>query len=314
MSAQRTYPIALAHGIARFDFLRDSIESRTRKLFGDVFDRILLHLNSHGIRLQTDRLHYFRGILSYLEDDGFDVHHTRTSFAKRLEDRANDLKAQVELIINSTGADKVHVIAHSMGGLDARFMIARLGMAERVASLTTIGTPHLGTSFADEGLKDGGDKLIALLGDVIDLRGFADLSRDACRLFNNSIHRSEAANSVFYQTYSSAEERPMIFRPLQIAWDIINREEGENDGLVPVTSQAWLAELAGDEGASKKVVQKKFPIPADHLNEVGWWDLNEIHGDGPFHELDARTEYEQAIKQVYLDIARDLRTQFPVSV
>ena len=42
----------------------------------------------------------------------------------------------------------MHLIAHSMGGLDARHMIVREGMAERVASLTTVGTPHNGTPVA----------------------------------------------------------------------------------------------------------------------------------------------------------------------
>ena len=39
-----------------------------------------------------------------------------------------------------------------MGGLDARYLISRLGMADRVLSLTTLGTPHRGTSFADWGV------------------------------------------------------------------------------------------------------------------------------------------------------------------
>lgn len=72
-----------------------------------------------------------------------------------------------------------------------------------------------------------------------------------------------------------------------------------------------MAELVADDGSSKKIVQKRFPIQVDHLNEVGWWDLNEIWGDGAFNKLDSRTNYELAIKQVYLDIARDLRARFP---
>lgn len=91
MTTQQTHPIALAHGIARFDFLRKSIEINSRKLFGDVFEQLLSHLASHGIQIQTDQLHYFRGIRTYLEDDGFDAHHTNVSFAKSLESRANDV-------------------------------------------------------------------------------------------------------------------------------------------------------------------------------------------------------------------------------
>jgi pimeloyl-ACP methyl ester carboxylesterase len=45
------------------------------------------------------------------------------------------------------GDQKVHVIAHSMGGLDARSLIA--GDATNIASLTTLGTPFRGTLAAD---------------------------------------------------------------------------------------------------------------------------------------------------------------------
>jgi triacylglycerol esterase/lipase EstA (alpha/beta hydrolase family) len=312
MSAQRTYPIALAHGIARFDFLRRSIEAGFRRRFGDVFDEILSQLASHGIKVETDRLHYFRGIKSFLEEDGFDPYHTNVSFAESIQNRAALLKSQIEGILSSTGADKVHIIAHSMGGLDSRFMIARMGMADRVASLTTIGTPHLGTSLADVGLREGGEELIQILEQAIDLRGFGDLARDSCAAFNDALRNMEAANDVFYQTYASAQDRPGIFGLLKPSWDIINREEGENDGLVPVTSQKWVPELTADDGRTKTIVQKRFPIPADHLNEVGWWDLDELRGDGPFRRLDQRDDFELAIKHVYLEIARGLRAQSPV--
>ena len=45
--------------------------------------------------------------------------------------------------------DRVVIIAHSMGGLDARYMISRLGMDDRVTALVTITTPHRGSPYAD---------------------------------------------------------------------------------------------------------------------------------------------------------------------
>ena len=35
--------------------------------------------------------------------------------------------------------------------------------------------------------------------------------------------------------------------------------------------------LVSDDGTIKMVAQNEFPIPADHLDEMGWWNLNEIH-------------------------------------
>jgi hypothetical protein len=44
---------------------------------------------------------------------------------------------------------RVHLIAHSRGGLDARWVIVQPGMHHKIASLTTIGTAHQGTTFID---------------------------------------------------------------------------------------------------------------------------------------------------------------------
>lgn len=44
---------------------------------------------------------------------------------------------------------KVNLVAHSMGGLDARYLVASLGYGDRVASVTTISSPHGGSAVAD---------------------------------------------------------------------------------------------------------------------------------------------------------------------
>ena len=313
MATPKTFPIALAHGIARFDILREIVlQNKKPNPISKFFNSLLDRLAGRGVK--TDMLHYFRGIRSHLQDAGFSAHHTSAGFGESLQTRAGLLKTQLEGILASTGAEKIHIVAHSMGGLDARFVIAKLGMAGRVASLTTIGTPHFGSSFADFMLNEkGSNDLIKLVAPVIDLGGFRDLTRDACRRFGDEVRNAEAASGVFYQTYASSEARQQVYIFLQHSWDVIKKAEGENDGLVSLTSQAWQAEVVGDGGVVNKVVQKKFPVPADHLNEVGWWDPNEIHGTGPLHRLGAHDKYEDAIRNVYRDIAKDLRARFPVA-
>lgn len=44
---------------------------------------------------------------------------------------------------------KVNLVAHSMGGLDARYLVSALGYGDRVASVTTISSPHRGSAVAD---------------------------------------------------------------------------------------------------------------------------------------------------------------------
>jgi triacylglycerol lipase len=197
-----TYPILLAHGVARFDFLREHF-----------LDRLGLPADI------GDRTHYFRNIRSHLSKNGFpNVHHTEVEFAGSVGERAADLKKEVERVLSvSRPHTKVHIIGHSMGGLDARHMIVELGMAERVCSLTTVGTPHKGSSFADWGAEHRGEAAVRALHEVIDLDGFLDLKTGACADFNRRAEAAEADNGVFYQTYTCWEEDPKrVFGPLQL--------------------------------------------------------------------------------------------------
>jgi triacylglycerol lipase len=276
-------PIALAHGIARFDILREILIQKSgipETEFGDKF-------------------YYF---------NGFEVHHTRVNFAGSVDVRARQLSDQINQILTGRTTDKVHIIAHSMGGLDARHMIVDIdGMAEKVASVTTIGTPHLGTSFADFGISRGGSFVIKGLEPFINLDGFNDLTTTACEAFNRRAKDEEASNTVVYRTYASAEEHDLVFLPLQLSWSIISRLEGENDGLVSVRSQQWESELMGSDGSRKTIEQFKFPIPADHLNEAGWWDLQETNPLLGLLEAEKLAgEYESRIKAIYLEIAKKL--------
>jgi triacylglycerol lipase len=304
-----TYPIVLAHGIARFDVLGDLLTRELQGLAGTAeIDRFLGGLRGLGIPAQPDSLTYFKGIASYLSAHGFEVHTTRVSFAAGVEQRSCDLRDAINGI-PSLGKGKFHIIAHSMGGLDARHMIVKLGMADRVSSLTTIGTPHLGTSFADVGLEEGGSELIEAAKSVLDLGGFKDLTTVVCRKFNDDpvVRAAEATNAVAYQTYASSEELAKVFGPLKPSWEIINEREGENDGLVPTTSQAWEAQRDDGQGHVKQIGQNRFPVSADHLNEVGWWTLDRLRGEplslGLLGEPGA---YEQSIRDVYLGIAQGL--------
>jgi len=197
----------------------------------------------------------------------------------------------------------VHIIAHSMGGLDARHMIVDLGMADKVASLTTIGTPHRGTVLADHVLSHGGVLLMDVLKRVTNVDGFADLTITKCEEFNRRAEDSEARNEVAYQTYASAEDFRRVFAPLIPSWLFINEHAGQNDGLVPFTSQQWTEELIASDGQRKKVLRKEFPFPADHLNQVGWWDPQEAIL-GFTSVLKQAANYEARIKNVYLEIAQ----------
>lgn len=287
-------PIILVHGIARFDVLLE-IQRRKFNLPENAFD---------------DEFQYFKNIKTHLEANGFqNVFHSNQDFAGSVDLRAEQLRDRVNQVLAETGASQVHLIAHSMGGLDARRMIVDFAMADKISALTTVGTPHLGTSLADHVIKNGGFFLMEALKKVVrlDLDGFGDLTQTACEEFNRRAEEQEAANQVVYQTYASFEDLSDIFVPLLPSSLFIRNNEGRNDGLVSFTSQKWKPELTASNGAHKSVAQKEFPMPADHLNQIGWWDLEEAVNPLVGGTLaNQKAHFENKIKQVYLDIAMNL--------
>lgn len=265
-----SYPIILAHGICAFD-------SPMRPISGQD-------------NTEDDARHYFRKIRSTLMAHGFTVFHSRVSWAGSLEKRAEDLG---EVLRRITGGfsrwPRVHIIGHSMGGLDARWMTFRFRMEDRVASITTIGTPHHGSSYADWGLKRFGRLLGAVRYLGLSLEGLRDLTREACRHRNTLMKDFEEHCGVAYQTVTGAQPIERIFAPLRFSYRLIWREEGENDGLVSLVSAGW---------EESRILER---MDADHLNQIGWWDPAE--GRAGFD----REAFEAKIRETYVRIAAGLR-------
>ena len=261
---------------------------------------------SHGIAPFGRPETYFKGIAVHLRALGYDAYHTKVSFARSLKERATDLAMEIRRILFASDSERVHIVAHSMGGLDARYAIAQLGMDKHVASLTTIGTPHAGTPFADWGVAHKGDRIISALRSLMHFEGFFDLTTDACRKLNLELEPIESGNPVHYIAYSSHEERRKVFAPLRFSWELINQQEGPNDGLVPVSSQRWKSFLAGDKSPYKLVMQCEIPFGCDHLNQIGHWDPQEagwLEWLQPWKVAKGSRSYEEKVRRVYVEIA-----------
>ncbi len=269
MTLRNEFPIVLAHGICRFDHLLNMTFGLDNK--------------------KDDSLHYFKRIRSTLVTEGFSVWHSNVSWSAGVDRRADQLKAELLKLTNEfRDHRKVHIIAHSMGGLDARHMIYEHKMEDFVASLTTIGTPHRGTSFADWGVKRAG-RIVPFLKNLgLDITGFLDLTTEKCEAFNARAENFESRNSVKYQSFAGSQERNRTFWALQFPQSIISDEEGNNDGLVSVDSAKWRGDFFVKE------------LDTDHLNEVGWCDAAEPE------YLFARDAFEQRIRELYCEIARSL--------
>ncbi len=65
---------------------------------------------------------------------------------------AEQLAEKATAVITETGADRVDLVGHSMGGLVIRYFIEKLGGASLVGTAITLGSPHGGTKMAALGL------------------------------------------------------------------------------------------------------------------------------------------------------------------
>lgn len=61
---------------------------------------------------------------------------------------AAQLAREIEEICEETDYERIHIVAHSLGGLIARYYVTRLGGDERVHTVVTLGSPHHGTHLA----------------------------------------------------------------------------------------------------------------------------------------------------------------------
>jgi triacylglycerol lipase len=117
-------------------------------------------------------LDYWFGIVEAMEDEGARVFVTSVSPVHSSYVRGELLLAQIEDILAQTGAAKVHLIGHSQGGLDARYVAGV--RPDLVRSVTTVATPHQGADlagFISDNIDDEGNllgALLNLLGPVIE--------------------------------------------------------------------------------------------------------------------------------------------------
>lgn len=93
----------------------------------------------HGMGFRDHKiLNYWGRIPKELEKMGCRIYFGGQDSNGSIETNAAIIAEKIEEIINEEKTEKVNIIAHSKGGLDARYAISSLGMGDKVASLTTL--------------------------------------------------------------------------------------------------------------------------------------------------------------------------------
>jgi triacylglycerol lipase len=192
-------------------------------------------------------IRYFRALPAALRGLPVEAHFPAVPPVGTIASRARALAGYIEAL----DVPAVHLVGHSMGGLDCRLLAAQLDPERRVRSLTTLATPHRGTPLAEWIIEGRG--LVPAVARRLLGAGIHELTPAACGRFNRAV---ADRRDVRYTSYAGArplDEMPPWYRP----WTRrIAARAGDNDSQVPVASAQW-GEFAG-------------LLRADHLELVGW--------------------------------------------
>jgi len=205
----------------------------------------------HGVFFRDQRFfNYWGRIPATLKRNGAEIYYGEQQSAGTVAQCGAQLKERIQQILDETGCEKVNIIAHSKGGLDSRYCITALEMGDRVASLTTVNTPHRGCAFADYLLKKVPHTIrnriagtyndaLARLGetDADFLGAVQDLTAQRCALFNA---QTPDHPGVWYQSVVSRMKNCFSAPfPLNCTYLLVKAFSKENDGLVDIRSAAW---------------------------------------------------------------------------
>jgi triacylglycerol lipase len=206
---------------------------------------VVLHHGFMGVEFRAGPINLltnFRGIDRAIAARGHPLIVSRVHPTAGVATRARQLKEvmlrQFEILGLPKG-ERVIIIGHSMGGLDARYMITRLGMADRVRALLTVTTPHRGTSYADWCVRHIGQRLGALrLFNLVgwDMQAAIDVQTESCRRFNEDVPDHP---DVRYFSVSAARPWHRVPAFALHSYKVVYDAEGDNDGLVSVRSSTW---------------------------------------------------------------------------
>jgi triacylglycerol lipase len=239
---------------------------------------------------------YWGKIPKTLQKQGATVFLSNTNAFASHVDNAIQLRDRILEILDQTGAEKVNIIAHSKGGIESRYMISKQGMSQKVASLTTIATPHRGSYLADSlfnwmDKKNLTQRTVSLMSSLAKWIGDSypdpynagfNLTVSYMENFNESVPDSP---EVYYQSFGGlvTDDHPAWF--IRFQEKIISEKEGPNDCTVSLNSYYW--------GNFKGIVEGNYDYGVSHFDIIGF----KLIGKNYSFETD----------EFYLKICKDLK-------
>ena len=257
----------------------------------------LLLVHGMGFR-DFKRVNYWGRIPAALQKAGALIYYGQQDSNGSIEANAQQLASQIDKALADAAVDKLNIIAHSKGGLEARYLISTLGYAGKVASLTTLSTPHHGSITVDE-LMRFPQPLIRFGCKMVDLwfRLLGDKSPstyEAVRAFqtenakNFNVHNPDMPQ-VYYQSYSFVMKKAGSDWLMSIPYWAVKHYEGDNDGLLAPRATQWTNYKGVYSGVNRRGIS--------HMDEIDFRrkPLSKKQGDGVTD-----------ITDLYVAIVRDL--------
>ena len=175
-----------------------------------------------------------------LRKAGFTSVHTMNYVAwgrEGVPELAARLAQRVDEIRRLTGAEKVHVVGHSMGGVLLRYYVQELGGDRSVDTAVTIASPHEGT-------------VVAMFGAGAGARDLRPGSRVMRRLAAG-VRRSDVRWVAFYSNLDALIQpaaSAMLRHPALRATNILVKDQGHlTIMMAPVVAQSVVAQLEAAE-------------------------------------------------------------------
>jgi triacylglycerol lipase len=193
-------------------------------------------------------------------------------------------------ILDETGDDALTLVAHSMGGLDARYLIRERGWHDVVGALVTVSTPHRGSSVAHLVLEQPEvvRRAIVDMADWLGAHILEDGSADAHATLEQltpeyvqNVFNPAVPNHPDVQYWSfGCQAGKGTSVPIDPVFRYLNAylfdREGPNDGIVSVRSARWGTYLrrsrprpAGRHLVEPRRPLRRQPVLHRHLPPVG---------------------------------------------
>ncbi len=202
---------------------------------------IILHHGFMGGGMSVGRLKWvsFRNIDTYLAEHGYQVFVSAVHPTASIQRRAGQLRKWILSLLPQINSGPIILVGHSMGGLDARYMLAEMDMAKHISALLTVCSPHRGSALVDWVLDHFGRRWRAIQwAEQVGLETGAlrDLTTEQCARFNEKIRDVPGVRYASVAAARPFKEMPAFAR---IPHKIVYAAEGPNDGLVSVQSARW---------------------------------------------------------------------------